>query len=95
MLSAADRDGDGRIDVLEYYVVDEKGEPVMSVVDYEADGQWDMRIHYKEHYFEIWYGDRWYRVEKRGDRPGIVVAGAFVALEKSDNRWVVPRAVGP
>lgn len=90
MLSVGDRDGDGRIDILEYEVLDEQGAPVMSVVDYEADGQPDMRIHSKEHFWEIWHVDRWYRVERRVDHPGIVVDGKFVELEKRDNRWVVP-----
>ena len=92
MLVAGDRDGDGRIDVVEYDVLDETGEIAMSVVDYEADGQPDMRVNFKEHYFEIWSVDRWYRVEKRDGRQGIVVNGDFVELEKRGER-LVPRTI--
>jgi len=94
MLTVGDRDGDGRIDILELFVLDENGEVAMVVDDYEADGQPDVRVHYKEHYVEIWYVDRWYRVEKREDRRGIVVDGAFVELEQRNNR-LVPRAIAP
>jgi hypothetical protein len=90
MLSVSDRDGDGRLDILAYGVVDEEGNAILDVVDYEADGQPDMRIHFMEHYFEIWHVDRWYRTEIRDGRRGIVVEDEFVELRKTDNRWVVP-----
>lgn len=90
MLSAADRDGDGVLDLLTYSVLDASGENVLEVIDYEADGQADMRLNFKEHYFEIWHLDRWYRAETRDGRRGIVVAGEFVELERGDNRWIVP-----
>src|SRR5262245_34018378 len=51
MVSISDRNGDGRIDILTYSVLDENGQAVLDVVDYEADGQADMRINFKEHYF--------------------------------------------
>lgn len=90
MLSVGDRDGDGRLDILTYGVVDEDGNAILDVVDYEADGQPDMRIHFMDHYFEIWHIDRWYRAELRDGRRGIVINGEFVELQKTDNRWVVP-----
>ena len=90
MVSIGDRNGDGRIDILTYAVLDENGKAVLDVVDYEADGQPDMRIDFKDHYFEIWHIDRWYRTEVRDGRRGIVIDGEFVELQRGDNRWVVP-----
>lgn len=90
MLSAADADGDGRIDVLTYAVLDENGKAVLDVVDYEADGQPDMRLHFKDGYSEIWHAERWHRIEAREGRRGIVVDGAFVELQRRDNRFIVP-----
>ena len=90
MVSVADRNGDGRIDILTYAVLDENGRAVLDVVDYEADGQPDMRVSFSDRYFEIWHVDRWYRTEVRDGRRGIVVEGEFVPLSRGDNRWIVP-----
>ena len=90
MASIADRNGDGIIDILTYAVLDENGEIVLDVVDYEADGQPDMRVNFKDHYFELWHVDRWYRTEVRDGRRGIVIDGEFVELRRGDNRWLVP-----
>ena len=90
MLSAGDHDGDGRIDILTYGVVDADGDIVIDVIDYEADGQPDFRINFKESYFEVWHIDRWYRAESRDGRRGIVIDGRFVELERRDNRFYVP-----
>ena len=90
MVSISDRNGDGRIDILTYAVLDESGQAILDVVDYEADGQPDMRINFRDHYFEIWHVDRWYRAETRDGRRGIVVDSEFVELQRGDNRWVVP-----
>jgi hypothetical protein len=89
ILSAGDRDGDGRIDILTYAVVDPDGELLLDVVDYEADGQPDFRMHFKEGYFEIWHIDRWYQAESREGRRGIVVDGQFMELQRRDNRFFV------
>lgn len=90
MLSVGDVDGDGSIDVLTYSVFDASGVHLLEVIDYEADGQPDMRIHFKERYFEIWHIDRWYRAETKGERPGIVIDGEFIELQRGNNRWIVP-----
>jgi hypothetical protein len=71
-------------------VLDENGERALSVTDYEFDGQPDLRIHFKESYFEIWHIDQWYRATKQGDQTGIFMDGEFVALRQENNRWVVP-----
>ena len=89
MVVAVDRDADGRIDYLEYYVLDEDGEGVMNVIDYEADGQADFRLNYREHYNEIWHQDRWYRVENREGTRGIVVEDEFREVDVVDNRPIV------
>ena len=90
MVTVGDRNGDGLVDILTYAVLDENGQAVLDVVDYEADGQPDMRINFRDHYFEIWHIDRWYRTESRDGRRGIVVDGEFVELQRGENRWVVP-----
>jgi hypothetical protein len=90
MVSLADRNGDGLVDILTYAVLDENGTAILDVVDYEADGQPDMRINSKDHYFELWHIDRWYRTEVRDGRRGIIIDGEFVELRRGDNRWVVP-----
>jgi hypothetical protein len=93
MLSIGDTDGDGRIDVLTYSVFDASGAYIIEVVDYEADGQADMRLHLKEKFFEIWHADRWRRVEVRGEKRGIVIDGKFIELQRGKNRWLVPSGV--
>jgi hypothetical protein len=90
MVSIGDRDGDGLVDILTYAVLDKNGEAILDVVDYEADGQPDMRVNFQDHYFELWHIDRWYRTEVRDGRRGIVIDGEFVELKRGDNRWLVP-----
>jgi|GEM_PF-5083849 len=89
MLTAADRNGDGRLDIITYTVLDEKDEAVLEVVDYEADGQADVRLHLQEGYLELWHRDRWYQSEKRDGRSGIVVDGEFKEIRNIDNRPTV------
>jgi hypothetical protein len=90
MVSLGDRNGDGAVDILTYSVLDENGAAVLDIVDYEADGQPDMRMNFEEHYSELWHIDRWYRTELRDGRRGIVVGGEFVELRRGDDRWIVP-----
>ena len=90
MLAVSDQNGDGRLDLLTYDVLDEDGKSVVSVVDYEADGQLDLRINFEAHYFELWHIDRWYRAETRDGVRGIVMDGRFVELQRQGNRWIVP-----
>jgi hypothetical protein len=90
MLSAGDSDGDGSLDGLSYAKVDSDGKALLEVVDYEADGQADLRIHFAHDYSELWHVDRWYRVENRESRRGIVLNGAFVELKMERNRLIVP-----
>jgi hypothetical protein len=91
LFAAWDADGDGRLDGLDYSVVDENGKTRLVVIDYEADGQLDLRLHFDEGYNEIWHVDRWYRVEKRGDQRGVILDGEFVELERQGDRPVVPQ----
>src|SRR5690606_35648708 len=57
ILTVGDADADGRIDVLTYAVLDAEGETVIEVVDYEADGQSDLRANFQDGHFEIWHLD--------------------------------------
>jgi hypothetical protein len=91
MLSAWDADGDGRLDGIEYSLMDESGAARLTVVDYEADGQLDLRMHLDERYAEIWHIDRWYRIETHGVQRGVMLNGEFVELERQGNRPIVPR----
>mgnify|MGYP001823295889 FL=1 len=89
MLSLGDTTGDGRIDIITYTVVNEQGEAVLDVVDYEADGQADMRLHLGGGTSEIWHNERWYDLQERGGVRGIVVDGEFRETRNVDNRLVV------
>lgn len=90
ILSVGDSDGDGALDGLSYATVDKDGKAILEVIDYEADGQADMRIHFVDHYSELWHADRWYRVENREGRRGIMLDGVFVEVKRENNRLVVP-----
>jgi hypothetical protein len=90
ILSVGDTNGDGALDALTYSTVDERGERLIDVVDYEVDGQPDLRINLAEGYSELWHVDRWYRIENRNGVRGIVLNGAFVELKRENNRFVVP-----
>ncbi len=90
LLNASDANGDGRLDLLAYTVLDESGNWVTEVFDYGADGIADMRVHAHEDYFEVWYRDRWYKVGKLDEPKGITVDGRFIELEEDANRWKVP-----
>lgn len=63
MLTVDDTDGDGLIDILTYAALDESGRTVLDVVDYEVDGQLDMRLSHRAGSLEIRHVDRWYAVE--------------------------------
>jgi hypothetical protein len=75
---------------MEYSSVDASGKAVMTVIDYEADGQADFRMNIAKGYNEIWHIDRWYRLEKRDAATGIVLNGAFIVLKRENNRFIVP-----
>lgn len=90
ILSVGDSDGDGALDGLTYSKVDKNGTVLLDVIDYEADGQPDMRISFADRYTELWHADRWYRVENQEGRRGIVLNGAFVELKRENNRLIVP-----
>lgn len=90
LLSVEDSDGDGALDGLAYSKVDKDGTVLLDVVDYEADGQPDMRINFADSYTELWHADRWYRVDNQEGRRGIVLNGAFVELKRENNRLFVP-----
>jgi hypothetical protein len=89
MLGAGDQNGDGSIDILTYGVIDENGKHILDVIDYEADGQADLRLNFSEGYFEIWHNERWHRAENRDGERGIVVDGSFREIHNIDNRPVV------
>jgi hypothetical protein len=90
LLTLSDSDGDGQPDALTYSRVDSSGNVTLEVTDYDMDGQADLRLNFAEHHYEVWHADRWYRVEARDGRRGIVVDGRFVELRKDKNRYVVP-----
>jgi hypothetical protein len=90
MLSASDADGDGLLEGVTYSKMDENGKTLLTVIDYEVDGQADLRIHFADGFTEVWHVDRWYRIERRDGRRGITLNGAFVELEQRNNRLVVP-----
>jgi hypothetical protein len=82
--------GNGALNYMEYSNADASGKVVMTVIDYEADGQADFRINFAKGYNEIWHIDRWYRLEKRDGENGIILNGVFAVLKREENRFVVP-----
>jgi hypothetical protein len=90
MLAAEDSDGDGSLDGVTYAKMDKDGNVLVNVTDYEADGQPDVRINFADRFVELWHEDRWYRVQDRDGRRGIVLNGDFVELTTQKNRLIVP-----
>jgi hypothetical protein len=91
IVSTGDGDGDGLLDSITYSKLDEDGRALVTVIDYEADGQLDLRFNIAAGYTEIWHVDRWLRIERRGDQRGVILNGEFVELERQGNRRVVPQ----
>lgn len=89
LLLANDNDSDGRLDILTYTVMNEFGESLIEITDYDVDGQADLRLHLQEGFFEIWHQDRWYRSEVRGGVRGIVEDDQFREIKIVDNRPVI------
>lgn len=89
MLSVGDQNGDGTIDILSYSVVGEDGKAIREVVDYDADGQANLRMHFDKGYAELWHLDRWNRIEERDGQRGIVIDGKFNKVENIENRLFV------
>jgi hypothetical protein len=90
LLTLSDSDGDGRPDSVTYSKMDSQGVVTLEATDFDMDGQADLRFTFAEHYFEVWHADRWYRVETRDGRRGIVMDGRFVELRKDKSRYIVP-----
>lgn len=86
---AADRDGDGALDFLEYSVLDDAGDVALTVIDYDATGQADFRIDFKNSSSEIWHDGRWFTVETRDGVRGIQYDDEFLVVENRDNRPIV------
>ena len=60
---------------------------MIEVFDYEMDGQADVRMHYASpSYAEVWYRDRWLRVERRGEDHGVYVDGQFKKVRDQNGR---------
>jgi hypothetical protein len=91
IVSTGDGDGDGLLDSITYSKLDEDGKALVTVIDYEADGQPDVRFNSAAGYTEIWHVDRWLRIERRGEQRGVILNGEFIELERQGNRRVVPR----
>jgi hypothetical protein len=90
MMTMSDQDGDGQMDILTYSVIDAEGAASVQVIDYELDGQPDVRLHFPDGSLEIWHLDRWHPAEERDGQRGITVDGQFLALARENNRWIVP-----
>lgn len=89
MLTAADRNGDGRVDLVTYSVLNDDGETIREVIDYDADGQANIRIHFAESYSEIWHADGWHRIENQDGVRGIMFEGTFKEIRRLDGQLVV------
>ena len=90
LLSVGDPNADGRLENLRYYKVDEAGKAILEVEDYDVDGQPDFRLNLVEHTMELWHADRWYRLERRDGRHGILVDNRFIEVRREQGRFFVP-----
>jgi hypothetical protein len=87
LLSVGKRDSELRLNWLRYTVMDDAGNARLEVTDYEMDGQADVRMHYgSASYAEIWYADRWLRVERNGNAHGVYVNGQFKKVQSESGR---------
>jgi hypothetical protein len=63
---------------------------VIEVLDYEMDGQADVRMQYgSPAHVEIWHGNQWLPVERRGDARGVYLEGQFKSVLSKDGRLYV------
>jgi hypothetical protein len=73
--------------------LDADGKPKLDVHDYEMDGQADMRFHFSEAgqpgYVELWYLDRWYRMQRQATERLITVDGKRKPVVSRDGRLIV------
>jgi len=90
LLAASDANGDGLIDAVSYSRLDASGTRLLTFVDYDLDGQLDLRSNVVSGYDEIWYMEQWHRIEVRDGRHGILLGGEFVELSTTNNRLTVP-----
>jgi hypothetical protein len=87
LISVGKHDSDSQLNSLRYTVADTSGKAVIQVFDYEMDGQADVRMHYASpSYAEVWYRDRWFRVERRGEDHGVYVDGHFKRVRDQNGR---------
>lgn len=89
ILTTGDRDGDGALDIVSYTVANDRGEAVREVVDYDADGQLDLRVHFEQDYAELRHQEQWYRIEEQDGVRGITVEGVFREVRSADGRPTV------
>jgi hypothetical protein len=89
LVSVSDADGDGVLDALSYSRLDASGTRLLTMVDYDLDGQLDVRSN-PAGCDEIWHREQWHRIEVRNERPGIVLGGQFLELSMANNRLSIP-----
>lgn len=58
--------------------------------DFRVNGFHIQSSRNKELGTDLWHVDRWYRLEVREGRRGIIKDGAFIELERRNNRYYVP-----
>ena len=90
LLGASDADGDGALDAVSYSRLDASGTRLLTFVDYDLDGQLDLRSSDVPGYDELWHLGQWHRIEVRNERPGILLEGEWVELSLANNRFTVP-----
>lgn len=84
------RHSETRPSQLVYTVLDDEGRPKLDVYDYEMDGQADTRMHYgPSGGVELWYVDRWYRMERQEQQRFITVEGKRKAVVNQKGQLAV------
>ena len=72
-VNIVDLNGDGVFDLLTYSILNKKGEWIAEIEDYGMNGVIDFRTFIKEKRSEVYYQNKWYKVQKEGNERWIVV----------------------
>lgn len=83
-----DRDNNGSYEYLSYTYYDGNKEPLGKVIDFQRDGQLDMKIQFKSHSRSIWFKETWHPLHEKNNNEYINIDGHFVPVKYVGGRYV-------